>query len=174
MSEMVKRNDIVTLIDFIKNNWDASGECNSCGWHASLSEYDIPEDLNIDWNKGKVKLSCKSKDAEDSYRHRGITLYFDVIPLEPQAEMMPLIAIPSTCEEVHKWAKKQRDADMAWHNEKVQQVRKAFADMIFLTLPCSRIVPPQIVNRDYIEGAFAQYNLCLAHIRAMAGEVDHE
>jgi len=39
----------------------------------------------------------------------------------PQPEpSMPLIAIPSTCEEVHKWAKKQRDSDMAWFKAKVE------------------------------------------------------
>jgi hypothetical protein len=32
---------------------------------------------------------------------------------------MPLIAIPSTCEEVHKWAKKQNESDIAWLMRKI-------------------------------------------------------
>lgn len=64
------------LIDFIKKQWDSDGECRSCGWHASLSEYDISENLTIDMDKGEIRLPCRSKD-ENGSGHRGVKIYFN-------------------------------------------------------------------------------------------------
>jgi len=65
------------LLQYIKEQWDQSGECNSCGWHASLGEYDLPDDITIDINNGEIHLPCLNKDDEDRSSHRGVTIYFN-------------------------------------------------------------------------------------------------
>lgn len=58
--------------------WDSHGTCDSCGWHAALYEHnvsdaDILEALTTD--KGILHLSCKNKDDEDRYSHRGVKIF---------------------------------------------------------------------------------------------------
>jgi hypothetical protein len=86
---------------------------------------------------------------------------------------------------------RQRDADMAWHNEHInlippktwlfsqealeahnQQVRKAFAEEICAFMPFE-FAPDSLEKREqelWQIAASKEYKSCLAHIRAMAGE----
>jgi hypothetical protein len=93
----------------------------------------------------------------------------------PQPEPMPLIdsveciGVCQICDKVkgcvmrgchcHKHLEAQRDADMAWHLEKVQQVRKALIEEVLKLLDDElRIISPNTEAK------------LKAHLRAMAGE----
>lgn len=92
----------------------------------------------------------------------------DLKPAEPQAGMMPLIESGDTQKTIftpdyHTGFKvgvmRQRDADMAWHKEQVQQVRKAFAETIISEITLGHF--------DNDSGDLLEPEL-IAHIRAMA------
>ncbi len=61
----------------LEQKWENEGDCCSCGWHAALYEHRV-EDWEIanalDANKGILELTCQSKDADDRYSHRGVTV----------------------------------------------------------------------------------------------------
>ena len=58
--------------ELAEKHWDESGCCNSCGWHASLYEYDKDDIVICD---DRIELPCISRDADDPSLHRGITIY---------------------------------------------------------------------------------------------------
>jgi hypothetical protein len=85
-------------------------------------------------------------------------------------EQMPLIKNPYA--EMHgevfqafrDGSKQQRASDMAWHNEKVQQVRKEFAE----GMPRVQIKPGTKDSILFNSGADEQYEKCQAFIRKEA------
>jgi hypothetical protein len=97
--------------------------------------------------------------------------------IAPQPEPMPLIeniyqATLITGFAFTEGCKQQRDADMAWHLEKVQQVRKDFAEEYIKTMRKVGHKNGAIPNTvPYAEGAEKQFEVCIAHLRAMAGGV---
>ena len=59
------------------SKWVYEGACSSCGWHSALWEHGV-DDSDIadalDNCNGKITLSCKSKDDDNSYSHRGVRI----------------------------------------------------------------------------------------------------
>jgi hypothetical protein len=106
----------------------------------------------------KMQIVCAIK----SLGKKECDLYMQETKAEPQPEM-PLIKVdPHSYEcpsDVEIGADRQRDADMAWHKEKVQQVRKAFAETIISEITRG--------NFDNDSGDLLEPEL-IAHIRAMA------
>jgi hypothetical protein len=39
----------ICTLTIVRAQWDSCGECTSCGWHASLNEYELPGDIEVDW-----------------------------------------------------------------------------------------------------------------------------
>ena len=58
----------------LTDEWDNLYGCDSCGWHASISEYD-EDDLVINEKSKSYELPCLSKD-DDGSTHRGLTVYY--------------------------------------------------------------------------------------------------
>ena len=57
--------------------WNSEGQCNSCGWHALLYEHDVTDaDIAeaLEHNNGVLHLNCVSKDADDPWSHRGVSI----------------------------------------------------------------------------------------------------
>ena len=54
----------------VQERWAAQGECRSCGWRASLSEYDTITEDDIDRARGVVRLPCLSGESG----HRGVRI----------------------------------------------------------------------------------------------------
>ena len=95
-----------------------------------------------------------------------------------QAPQMPLIEVidrtglniahkQSCLCHVCRRLRTQRDADMAWHNEKVQQVRKEFAEKFakWLIDECTGL---RLTNLEDLSEVEIPLSTILAHIRAMA------
>lgn len=64
------------VVEIVEREWDQQGECASCSWHASLSEYDLPVDIVVNREKGRIELPCLSKDDEYRHTHRGVRIYY--------------------------------------------------------------------------------------------------
>jgi hypothetical protein len=148
-----------------------------------------------DWGAGNCELcGCKRFEAyvEPSPKDKVCTIpqirdcYYPICPEDstkckhwqaPQPEPMPLIeniyqATLITGFAFTEGCKQQRDADMAWHLEKVQQVRKDFAEEYIKTMRKVGHKNGAIPNTvPYAEGAEKQFEVCIAHLRAMAGGV---
>lgn len=61
----------------LEDRWSEYGQCRSCGWHASLSEYDA-DDLEFTIRRGVpcVELPCLNKDdPDDRDQHRGVRVW---------------------------------------------------------------------------------------------------
>lgn len=50
----------------IRKKWEMFGECDDCGWHASINEYEPLEEYldQEDIEDGVVRLACHSKDVQ--------------------------------------------------------------------------------------------------------------
>lgn len=59
----------------IQKRWADYGECQSCGWHALLREYDDSDlETGLDLKTGVVDLPCLSDD-EDRTTHLGVRVH---------------------------------------------------------------------------------------------------
>ena len=66
----------------LEKKWQSEGECQSCGWHASLYQYEIDDDDiedAIDGNGGLLYLPCLSRDCDDTYDHRGVRIQLTAV-----------------------------------------------------------------------------------------------
>lgn len=64
----------------LEAKWDSEGACTSCDWHAALYEHGVTDAEiaeALDSEDGLLWLYCVSKDDDDSYSHRGITVRID-------------------------------------------------------------------------------------------------
>jgi hypothetical protein len=58
----------------VEKVWDQQGDCESCHWHALLSEYWLTDkDFDDCVKDGIFRLPCLSKDSDGS-SHRGISI----------------------------------------------------------------------------------------------------
>jgi hypothetical protein len=60
------------LESIARREWGAQGECASCGWHASIEEYDL---TRLSVSNGRIELPCLSKDDDERWNHRGVRIY---------------------------------------------------------------------------------------------------
>lgn len=63
----------------VRQKWDESDGCGSCGWKSALYEHE-PVELSIDQEdltNGYVRFPCFGEDASENGGHRGIRIYFE-------------------------------------------------------------------------------------------------
>lgn len=62
----------------LEERWISDGACGTCGWHALLYEHYVDEaDIRdaLDNDAGTLRLSCVSKDDDESWSHRGVRIF---------------------------------------------------------------------------------------------------
>ena len=58
----------------VRREFDQQGECESCGWFASISEYDLPDDIEYNERYDRLELPCLNKNGYTGCRGVGIYL----------------------------------------------------------------------------------------------------
>ena len=71
----------------LEAQWDAQGDCGSCGWHGALYEHNVDDDdIREALKTGWLELNCVSKDADDADTHRGVKIFIGATaPATPTA-----------------------------------------------------------------------------------------
>ena len=77
---MATLEQIITARKVLESKWDAKGDCQSCGWHACLYEYDVSDEeiaYALDNDNGELELSCQNYEYGDPVGHRGVKIKID-------------------------------------------------------------------------------------------------